>query len=85
MKKVTLYNSFHHTFCVILVPEEGTRVISQKQVKAIKRKLCGHKDCCCSGELGVRSGDAYDQDQPKTRIGTRQLTNPWGSIEVWMG
>lgn len=83
MKKVTLRNSFHNTSRTILVPAKGTRVLSPRAVRDIKRALCGIPGCVCGDGLGMRDDDAYSPTQ-NPNLGFRQITDPWGSVEIWL-
>ena len=52
--KITLYNDFHNTEVTLLIPATGPRYLSPQQIRRARKTLCGHRDCCCSGDLGTR-------------------------------
>jgi len=58
---IRLTNDLHGTDACVRV-ERGSLELSRRQVRRVKRKLCGSTRCACSGPLGLRGLQRYDAE-----------------------
>lgn len=64
-KSITLINTFHNTKAVCKPTERvdlGMTVydLTARQAARLRRKLCGSRECTCSGILGERGSGIAD-------------------------
>ncbi len=65
--KIRLSNDFHGSEVVArakVICESGQLIIcelSARQVKHVQQKLCGVSGCSCSGDLGTRGRQYYNE------------------------
>lgn len=67
---VMFSNDFHNTCAGLRIKSWGNE-ISVMQVNRLERKLCGMRDCVCSGETGIRGPQPQTDGRYPYIVGSR--------------